>query len=188
MKKLLFTALFLTGIAQFASATPIDCGILMAPNSSTTFATTTCTVNPDPGFFISSLTLTATDDYTGFQSGSPDVMYAATLNQTAPVFTSVTYCEVVTISGNSVPCSDTILPAMTVSGLDLSTYSISLINGSNTVVGGTVLGASIGLHLDYAETLSPSSVPEPTTIVLTSGALLGLGLLARRKKINLARS
>ena len=183
MKKLLFTALFLMGIAQFASASPIDCGILMAPNSSTTFITSTCTVNPDPGFFISVLTLTATDDYTGLQTGTPTVTFAANLQQSSTVFSGLTYCAV---TGG--PCADTTSPSATVSSLDLSTYSVSLINGSNTVTGGTVLGASIGLRLDYGETLLPvGAVPEPTTIALMSGALLGLGLLARRKKISEAR-
>jgi len=189
MKKLVLTAVFLIGIAQLASATPVDCAILMAPNSSVTFSTSTCTINPDPGFFISSLTLTAEDDYTGLQSGSPIVQYAATLDQTATVFTDVIYCNVNTVfPGDSFPCPSPVLPSNTVSGLDLSTYSVHLIDGSNMVTDGSVTGASIVLTLNYGETLiPPGTVPEPATVGLVSGALLGIGLLARKKKINEAR-
>ncbi|MGD0302996.1 MAG: hypothetical protein ABSE86_38495 [Bryobacteraceae bacterium] len=188
MKKLVFTALFLTGIAQLANASPIDCSILMSPNSSVILLTNTCTINPDPGFFISSLTLTAADDYTGLQSGSPVVSYDATLDQSAPVFTSIEYCDVTSGVSGSIPCNSPVFPANTVTGLDLSTYSIHLIDGSNIVTGGTVTGTSIVLTLNYGETLiPPGTVPEPVTIGLMSGFLLILGVLARRKKINEAR-
>jgi hypothetical protein len=188
MKKIVLTALFLVSIAQLASAAPVDCSILMAPNSSTTYATSICTINPDPGFFISSLTLTGTDDYTGLQSGSPNVSYDATLSQTATVFTGVDYCIVTTGTTGSNPCADTISPSNTVSGLDLSTYSVHLIDGSNTVSGGAVTGTSIVLMLDYGETqIPPGTVPEPVTVGLMSGLLVGLGLLARKKKINEAQ-
>jgi len=44
------------------------------------------------------------------------------------------------------------------------------------------------LTLNYGETLiPPGTVPEPATVGLVSGALLGIGLLARKKKINEAR-
>jgi hypothetical protein len=188
MKKLVLTALLLIGIAQLASASPIDCSILMSPNSSVTLLTSTCTVNPDPGFFISTLTLTAADDYTGLQSGSPVVNYDATLNQTATVFTILDYCDVTTGISGSIPCNSTVQPSNTVTGLDLPTYSIHLIDGSNTVTGGTVTGASIVLTLNYGETQIPlGTVPEPVTVGWMSGALLGIGLLARRKKLNEAR-
>jgi hypothetical protein len=184
MKKLVLISLFLVGIVGLVNATPITCAVLMTGNTSG-YTGSTCTVNPDPGFFISSLTLTGTDDYTGLQSGSPVVTYSGTLNQSSTVFTGLTFCAVDTGTTGSIPCSDGVLPANTVSGLDLSTYSVNLTSAGNVVAGGVVTGASIVLDLNYGETLNRT--PEPATLGLTSAALLGLALLARRKKTSQAR-
>lgn len=158
------------------------CAVLMPANTSGSTGST-CTVNPDAGFYISSLTLTATDDYSGLQSGNPVVQFGASLNQSSGVFSSIVYCDVTTGLTGSDPCSAGVLPANTVSGLNLSTYSVNLFNGINTVTGGVVTGASIVLSLNYGETLIPlTGTPEPATLGLLGGALLGLGFLARRKK------
>jgi len=184
MKKTPVLALLLVALASLANASPVMCGILMKGDSSSTVVSSMCTVNPDPGFFISSLSLTGTDDYAGLLSGSPVVSYAATFSQSTPVFTTPVFCDVTTALSHSQPCNVTILPSSTVTGLDLSTYTIGLINGSNTVTGGSVIGASIVLGLDFGETQIPGTTgtPEPTTLGLVSGALLGLGFLARKKK------
>jgi PEP-CTERM motif len=183
MKKILALFLFLVALASLAGASPVLCGILMKGDSSTTLFNTTCTVNPDPGFFISSLTLTATDDYTGDLFGSPDVSFSATLIQSAAVFTGAIFCDVTTGLFGSDPCSSPILPSSTVSSLNLSTFTVGLINGSNSVTSGQVIGASIVLALDFGETQIPApDVPEPTTLGLMGGALLGLGFLLARKK------
>jgi hypothetical protein len=188
MKKILVLSLLLVALAGLASATPVGCGILMKGNSSTTLVSSMCTVNPDPGFFISSLTLTGTDDYAGDLFGNPVVTYAATFSESGPVFMAPVFCNVTTGLFHSQPCNVTILPSSTVTGLDLSTYTIGLINGSNTVTGGGILGASIVLALDLGETAIPGTkagdadAPEPTTLGLMGGALLGLALLARKKQ------
>jgi hypothetical protein len=54
---------------------------------------------------------------------------------------------------------------------------------SNTVIQGTISGASINLFLDYAETLAPvGGTPEPATLGLMGSALVGLAFLARKKR------
>jgi len=179
VKKLILISLFLIGLAGLAGAAPIFCSVLMGSNTSGN-SSSTCAITPDPGFFISSLTLTATDDYTGLQSGSPVVTYGATINESAAVFTGITFCTVTTGGSGSVPCSDTILPANTVTGLNLSNFSLNLINATNSVTGGSVTGASIVLTLDYAET--QITTPEPATLGITSVFLIGLGLFGWRKK------
>jgi hypothetical protein len=182
MKKLLLLTFALMALAGLASATPVMCAVLMFANTVGNTGNT-CTVNPDPGFFISSLTLTATDDYTGLQSGSPVVTYSGSMNQSSAVYSSIVFCNVTTGATGSNPCSSGVLPSNTVTGLNLSTYSVNLFNASNTVIGGVVTGASVVLSLNYGETLIPvTGTPEPATLGLLGGALLGLGFLARRKK------
>jgi hypothetical protein len=186
MKKLILISAFLMGIAGLANATPVMCSVLMGANT-TANTGSTCTVTPDAGFFISALTLTATDDYTGVQSGTPTVSFSATLSQSTSIF-GATYCNVLTGGTGSIPCVVTILPASTVSGLNLPTYSVHLTNASNFVTGGAVTGASIVLELNWGETLIPvTGTPEPATLGLMSGGLLFLGLLARRKKAKQAQ-
>jgi hypothetical protein len=183
MKKTLALSLSLVALASLASAAPVMCGILMKGDSSTTVTSSSCSVNPDPGFFISALTLTATDDYTGLLLGSPVVSYAATLVQSDAVFTGALFCDVGTGIFGSQPCSVIILPASTVTSLNLSTFTVGLINGSNTVTNGNVIGASIILALDFVERPLPAAgIPEPTTLGLMGGALLGLVFLACKKK------
>jgi hypothetical protein len=181
LKKLLLLSLALIALAGLVSATPVTCAVLMFPNTSGNTGTT-CTVNPDPGFFISSLTLTGTDDYTGLQSGSPVVTYSGNLSQSTIVF-GIGFCDVTSGVAGSIPCADTVMPSATVTGLNLDTYSVNLVNAADTVTGGSVAGTSIVLHLDYAETQIPTTgTPEPATLGIMGGALLGLGFLARRKK------
>ncbi len=182
MKQVILISLFLVAIAGLASATPVFCSVLM--NSDTSGSTgSTCTVVPDPGFYISTLTLTGTDDYTGLELGDPVVSYSGSLSQTTAVFSTPVFCDVNTGLTASDPCAITVIPSSTVSGLDLSTYSVHLIDAGNSVAGGTVVGASIVLTLNYGETMIPlRDTPEPTTIGLAGGALLGLGVLAAMKK------
>jgi len=159
----------------------------MSPNTSGN-STSLCTVTAASGFYISALTLTGTDDYTGFGSGSPSVTFAGNVSQTGGLttpFTDPTFCTVVTSGTNSTPCGFTTNPTTTVlnSNQAITTYSLQLINVSNTVSGGVITGDSIVLNLDYAVTALPSGgVPEPATLGLMGGALLGLGFFARKKK------
>ena len=189
MKKLLLISLGLIGIAGLASATPVQCSVLMSPNNVTGASTSLCTITADSGFYISSLTLTGTDDYTGYGSGTPTVTFAGSLSQTGGLdtpFSVPTFCAVNTSgTNNSIPCPFTSNPTTTVTNTNMAvtTYSLQLVNVFNTVTGGVVTGDSIVLNLDYGETLIPQTgTPEPATLGLMGGALMGLGLLARRKK------
>ena len=186
MKKLLLISLVLIGIAGLASATPVQCSVLMSPNA-TGASTSLCTITAPGGFYISSLTLTGTDDYTGYQNGNPTVSFGGTLSPSVAITTPLsapTFCNVVTNVTNSTPCS--ILPNPNPganTNTAITTYSLQLTNAFNTVAGGSVTGASIVLNLDYGVTLIPQTgTPEPATLGLMGGALLGLGFLARRKK------
>jgi hypothetical protein len=182
MKKLVLMSLFLIAFAGLASATLTSpCAVLMGANSSGSNGST-CSATPDAGDFISSLTITITDDYTGLQSGSPSVNYSATLTQSSAVFSAPVFCTVTTGGTGSNPCLATIEPSGTVTGLDLASYTIQLTNAGNTVTGGVVTGASLVMTLNYTESPIVGGVPEPTTLSLVGGALLGLGFLARKKK------
>ncbi len=183
MKKLVLTSLFLIAFAGLASATLISpCAVLMLPNSSGNTGST-CSATPDAGFTISSLTITITDDYTGYQSGSPVVSYSGTLNQSTNVFqtTPLTLCSVSTSGGNSVPCANNL---GTVTGLNLAGYTVNLANAGNSLAGGVVTGASEVMTLSYTESPITVGTPEPATISLMGGALLGLGFLGRRRRKN----
>ena len=187
MKRLLFISLFLIGIAGLASATPVQCSILMSPGQ-TGASTSVCTVTAPGGSYISALTLTGTDDYTGYGSGTPTVSFVGNVSQTAGLdtpFTDPTFCDVVTVGTSHSNCSFITNPTTTVTNTNqsITTYSLQLINVGNTVLGGVVAGDSIVLNLDYATSTIPAgSVPEPATLGLMGSALMGLGLLARRKK------
>jgi hypothetical protein len=182
MKKLVLTSLFLIAFAGLASATLISpCAVLMLPNSSGNTGST-CSATPDAGFTISSLTITITDDYTGYQSGSPVVSYSGTLNQSTNVFqtTPLTLCSVTT-SGtppSSNPCLNNL---GTVTGLNLAGYTVNITNGGDTLAGGVVTGASEVMTLSYTESAITVGTPEPATISLMGGALLALGFLGRRR-------
>jgi hypothetical protein len=189
MKTLVLLSLVLMGFAASAAATPVQCSVLLTPNE-TGASTDLCTVTAPVGFYINSITLTGTGDFTGYQNGNPVVSFEGTFS-TSAVLTgplgSPTFCDVVTSGTNSIPCS--ILPNPD-SGSNtnpaITTFSFQLTNVGNSVTNGTITGASIVLDLDYGVTPIPGAVPpgavsEPSTLGLVGGALLGVCFLARKK-------
>jgi hypothetical protein len=189
MKKLVLLSLVLIAVAGLASASAATCSVLMNPNTSGNNSSI-CTINVITlGDYISSLTLTGTDDYTGLQDPltSPIVSFTGTLSPSAALttpFGAPTFCNVTTSGANSVACA--ILPnpnPASNTDTSITSFSLQLTNAGNTVVGGAVTGASIVLHLDFAESPIPQTeTPEPATFGMMGGALVGLGLLSRRKK------
>lgn len=179
MKKIILLSLASFAIASVVTATPV-CQALMNPNTSGN-STTLCSVTADPGQFITSLTLTGTDDYTG-ATGTPTVSFTGTFVQSSPVFT-ITLCNVVSGGSGSIPCAIGVTPAspVNVSGLGITSYTADIIGITNTVAGGSVIGDSIGLTLAFTEAPLTTTTPEPATLGLTGMALLGVGFLARRK-------
>lgn len=181
MKKVLLLASLMTAAAGLAGAS--TCAVLMNPNT-TGNSSNTCSVTADSGYYLTSLTLTITDDYTGYQSGSPTVSYTGTLSNTSE-FTGVTFCNVGTTAQNSTPCLDTIAPSSTISGLTntgFTSFSIGINNAGNSVSGGSVTGASEVAQLTYTEGLIPvSSAPEPGSMMLLGSGLLAAGLIGRKK-------
>jgi hypothetical protein len=180
MKKIILLSLASFAIASVVTANPV-CQAILNPNTSGG-STTLCSVTADPGDFITSLTLTGADDYTGLQSGTPLVTFTGTLVQSSPVF-AITLCNVSTSGGNSVQCPIGVTPAspVNVSGLGITSYTADIIGITNTVSGGTVVGDSVSLALGFTEAPLTTTTPEPATLGLTGMALLGVGFLARRK-------
>lgn len=181
------------GLASASIAYVTPCAVLMFPNSSGNTGSI-CSATADAGDYLTSITISIEDDYTGWQSGSPTVSYSGTLTESAPLFTSPTFCNVTTTlsgsptSGNSNPCAVTINPTGTVtnSNTALTAFTIQLTNAGDTVSGGSVTGASEVMTISATEAPIPSTgTPEPTTFGLVGGALLGLGLL--RKKVTVGR-
>lgn len=189
------TLLMLAGLAITAglvSASPIlvqPCAVLMFPNT-TGNTGSTCSATADAGDYLTSVTITVTDDYTGWQTGNPVVSYSGNLTESSPLFSGITFCNVTTTLsgsptvGNSNPCGATVLPSATVTNTNTSitAFSFNITNGDNSVTGGTVTGASEVFTIAATEAPIPTTgTPEPTTFGLVGGALLGLGLL--RKKV-----
>ena len=189
MKTLVLLSLVLIGFAASAAASPVQCSVLLTPNE-TGASTDLCTVTAPAGFYISSLTLTGTDDYTGYQNNNPVVSFDGRLSPSAALAKPLgasTFCDVVTLDANSVPCA--ILPNPipgSNTNPDITSFSLQLVNISNTVTNGTVTGASIVLNLDYEvaqipEVVPTGVIPEPSTLGLLGCALVGVGLFARKK-------
>jgi len=153
----------------------------MASNS-TGSTSSTCSATPDAGEQLTSITITITDDYTGWQSGNPVVSYSGTLTQSSAVFSAPTFCNVATNVNVSIPCAVTINPSATVSGLALPSYTIQITNAGNAVTGGAVTGASEVMTITATEAPIGGSAPEPATFAMLGAGLLGLGFIARKRK------
>src|SRR5271168_4450679 len=98
MKKVLLMLAAVAMMAGVASASIVyssPCAVLMASNS-TGSTSSTCSATPDAGEQLTSITITITDDYTGWQSGNPVVSYSGTLTQSSAVFSAPTFCNVAT--------------------------------------------------------------------------------------------
>ncbi len=137
MKKLLWLSLILVAFTSLASATSVNCGNLFNGNKNTNIFSAgqfvlggACSIDAGAGNYITTLTLTGTDDYTGYSSGNPTVNFTALLDETTVIFGgSETYCAVTTTGTNSNPCNTTPNPNIKVNAnTALQTYSFSVDN------------------------------------------------------------
>jgi len=185
---MLATVAMSAGLASASITYTSPCAVLMFP-STTGNTGSTCSATADAGDYLTSVTITIQDDYTGWQSGTPIVSYSGTLTESAALFTAPTFCNVGTTinagpptTGNSIPCAVTINPTGTVTNTlqSLTAFTIQLTNAGNSVSGGTVTGASEVMTITATE--AAISLPEPATFGLMGAALVGLGFLARKRK------
>jgi hypothetical protein len=168
----------MTLFASLAGASIITvspCSVIEDPNSGPS-SSGNCSATADPGFFINSVNVTITSDFTGYQSGTPTITYTYAFDINTAGFGAIPN-GVITTTGGKDPVQNF---DATLNGNFGSTV-IETFNVSNTVVGGAVTGASGVLTITATETEIPSNnVPEPVTLSLIGSGLLGLGLLRRR--------
>jgi hypothetical protein len=162
-----------SGLANAAIVLVSPCSVLEAPNSGPSNSAV-CSATADPGFFINSVTLTITSDYTGYQSGTPTVTdtYSFVLNSAG--FTAIPNGVVTTTGTNSNPIQNY---NQTRNG-NFGSVVQEQISMSNTVAGGVVTGTSGVVTLTATET-AITGVPEPTTLSLLGFGLLGLAAIRR---------
>jgi hypothetical protein len=183
MKRLLYSALLLLTLSAFANALTIvsPCFVVEAPNSGPLLSNA-CSVTATPGFFIDSVTVTLTSDYTGWVDLNPVVTatYAFTVD-TAGFGAIPNGVVTTTLSGSPQQGnSNPVVNMNTTLNGNFGSSVVERFNMSNTVAGGDVLFTSGKMTISATE--SPSPTPEPATLGLIGSALLGLGFLLRKKR------
>lgn len=168
--------MLLAGLANASIIITSPCSALEFPNTGPS-TSSTCSLTADPGFFISSVTVTITSDYTGYVNGNPVVtdVYAFVSNSAG--FGAIPNGVVTTNVSNSNPVQNF---NSTLTGNFGSTVTESF-SMTNTVSGGAVIATSGLMTISGLESPNPV-VPEPATLGLVGSALLGLSLVLRRKR------
>ena len=197
MKKIIVLFLSLTIMASLAGAVTLMCsnfGSSAAFPSGVGTRVDVCPAFSAPGGnVITSVTVTVFGDYTFGASGSNTVHFTfgssagggsgpfdvpAGLTGWSPVGPILG-----DVSGGTSSSTSTTL-GMT-SGLGLPTVSVGSfsVGITSSVTLGTIFGAaSAGVQIDYTYAPPQQGVPEPATLGIMGASLLGLGLLARKKK------
>ncbi|HTS29995.1 MAG TPA: PEP-CTERM sorting domain-containing protein [Bryobacteraceae bacterium] len=190
MKQVLLTALIALSGAGLASAISIvsPCSVLELPNGGPLTSAPTCSITADAGFYINSVTLTITSDYTGWQSGTPTVTDSFTFVTDsagfAGMFGAIPDGVVNTNTGVNPPKSVPVVNYNETQNGNFGALVQESFSMTNTVINGVVTGTSGVMTITGTETpIVVGSAPEPATVGLMGVALLGIGLAFRRKKV-----
>jgi hypothetical protein len=179
MKRRLFQLGLLTvfsgALASAAIIVSSPCSVLQGANQGSSSASSICSVTADPGFFLNSITITVTSDYTGFQSGTPTATLVYSYAQNTPGFGAIPNGVVTTSGTNSVPVQNS---NQTVNGNFGGSATVQFAI-TNSVAGGSVTGVSGVMTISATETAS--AVPEPATMMLFGSGLIGLAVFNRRR-------
>ncbi len=178
MKKLFLLAVALVGAAAVSVASPLSCGGDLIPGGVGSglpgFTPLTCPTIGNAGDNITSITLTILSDYTGWISGDPIV--TITYAFSGPItFAAVAPQQVVTLNQN--PKNSQPVTVTSTGSLGVGPISGITITPTSSITGGAVTASSAEVSIDY----TTSAAPEPASVGLTGAALLGVGLLSRRR-------
>jgi hypothetical protein len=170
-----FLTMLSAGLVGASIITTSPCAVLEVPNAGP-LESSVCSVTADPGFFINSVTVTITSDYTGYQTGSPVVTYLYTFAVNTAGFGAIPNGMVTSNGEDHIPNENF---NSTVTGNFDSTVT-ERINLTNSVTGGVVTGTSGVMTISATEIAQIITAPEPLTLSLIGAGLLSLGLLRRR--------
>jgi hypothetical protein len=184
MKSIIWLSAATLGLSAVAVAGSITClpfgdSFPNGGGSAGVTKTVTCAgFTPDPGFNLSSVTLTYVADYEFATSSPTDVQFTFTPTPAGGVTYSPA-ASTIDVTGNfssGVSATD-IANAM---NFNNSSFSSGItVNVTSKVVEGAVEESAAGVTLTYTEV---SQTPEPATLAVMGCSLVGLGLLRSKKR------
>jgi hypothetical protein len=203
MKKFAVLALVSAAFAALATAAPCTGGtgggfVLFTGGTTPVVSNQiTCSVTAPANNYITSVSIFTISDLTNGANNPSFTITTQALNFSStgngvvtnltPANTTVTGAAQVASSGALTGNTNQSLTALSVSFLATSAVNSGTANGSSidasgiTGITGTAAGVVSGIFFTYAP-ITQQGVPEPATLSLVGGALLGLGFIARKRK------